>query len=111
MYQIKVKWNSNCDYFTYEFSTKAEAKAFQRAVEEMGKASGEGIAHTLVVPTTNIALTLISTVLVSIWTMIWWYLGNKYLPNVVMTYSYWQIGICSAFGYLAAITIAKLFDK
>lgn len=113
MYQNKVKWSSNTDYFTYTFLTRKEAEAFNRAIEEMNKTrkwSDDKISYQVVVPVTNFILTLFSVIMVGIWSAIWWYVGMKLYPEAVMSFSFWQIGFGSAFGYVVAIILAKFFD-
>lgn len=111
MYQIKVKWSPDCEYDVYNFNSKKEAEAFNFAVEEAASIpSNNLITHSGIIPTTHFMLTLISTILVGFWSMVWWYLGMKFFPDAEMSYSFWQIGVCSSLGYLIATMVAKLFD-
>lgn len=113
MYQNKVKWTPTTDYFTYTFSTRREAEAFSRAIEEMNKARQwheDKISHQGIVPIFNVLLTLFSTLMVGVWSAIWWYLGMKLYPDAVMSCSFWLIGLGSAFGYVVAIILAQFLD-
>jgi len=110
MYQIRVRWSHDKDYKNYEFLTKAEALAFQKALKELILNANPSVTYEFAKQHPHYLFTILATVLVSAWAVFWWHLGAKLFPNAAMNYTDAQIAICSALAYLTAKLVSRWFD-
>lgn len=110
MYQIRVRWNPESEFQSYEFHTKNEAHAFQLALKEMILVTKSPLIYEFNPTSPHFGFTLAAALLVSVWAVIWWHLGAMVFPNAAMTYTDIQIAICSGLAYIMARIISKWFD-
>lgn len=110
MYQIKVKWCSTSDFKGYEFHTQAELQAFQLALRDAVFFHKIVIEQKIAKDTPHIGISIAATLLVCLWSVIWWNLGSWMFPSADLSYSNIQIAVCSGLAYIVAKIISSWFD-
>ena len=111
MYQIQVTWVFDKPPHSYQFPSLKEALAFQKALDEANKLSGQVHPHTLIKNNPHYLFTVLSTLLVGFWAVVWWHLIMTCFPDAVSIQDYWRIGACASLAYLAASRVASWFES